>query len=301
MDEIVNIAGATRAWLFAAMPRGRIAVLRTAIYLFVVLDVVYMRAWVADHGTVPASLWHPLMFERVLYLPVPTPGFVTVVKVMLVVAALAAASGRWPRFAGTAVFLLYLEWQFIAFSYGKVDHDRCALLVALAVLPTAGLARWGDKERSQAAGWALRLIMIAVVAVYFMSVIAKIRYGGLDWVSSATAMRAVLRRGTMFSDPFRNLPWVFVFFQYVTFAFELGSPLMLARGRIGRTYALIALGFHTMNLFAIGIMFWPQVVCLGAFFRLERLHLPAGLAWLSPRARPAEVEPARLSRGVRAG
>ncbi len=51
----------------------------------------------------------------------------------------------------------------IAMSYGKVDHDRFGLLVALAVLPTAGRARHGDKETTEAGGWALRMTQLGVV------------------------------------------------------------------------------------------------------------------------------------------
>ena len=64
-------------------------------------------------------------------------------------------------------------------SYGKIDHDRFGLLVALAVLPTAGRARHGDKETTEAGGWALRLTQVGVVCTYFLASMAKLRFGGL--------------------------------------------------------------------------------------------------------------------------
>ena len=71
------------------------------------------------------------------------------------------------------MFALYFEWMIIAMSYGKVDHDRFGLLVALAVLPTAGRARHGDPTLSERGGWALRMTQLAVVATYFLSVLGQ--------------------------------------------------------------------------------------------------------------------------------
>jgi hypothetical protein len=139
-------------WWFRPVPLARIAVFRTIAYLFVPVDVFLTTAWVRAHADVPTEWYAPLTIGQLLPLPHPTHTLVVVVQWALVAAALAAATGRAPRLLGTAVFLLYLEWMVIAMSYGKVDHDRIAYLVALAVLPTIGLARWRDKRSSEAAG-----------------------------------------------------------------------------------------------------------------------------------------------------
>jgi hypothetical protein len=60
------------------------------------------------------------------------------------------ATGRAPRLLGWTIFVLYFEWMIIAMSYGKVDHDRFAFLVALAVLPT--VAPWGSPWRIRGVG-----------------------------------------------------------------------------------------------------------------------------------------------------
>ena len=54
-------------------------------------------------------------------------------------------------------------WMLVAMSYGKVDHDRFAFLVALAVLPTVRRARHGDRSLNESAGWAIRVTQIAVI------------------------------------------------------------------------------------------------------------------------------------------
>ena len=272
-------------WWFKPLPRGRVAALRTILYLFIFVDVLLTTSWVADHGAVPGELYQPIFLGRLLSLPTPGPLFVAVVEVVLLTCAAVAATGRWPRLLGTAVFVLYFEWMFIAMSYGKVDHDRFAFLVALAVLPTVGSARWGDKTGDERSGWAIRTIQLAVVLTYFLSVFAKLRFGGLEWLNSATLVRAVIRRGTSLSDPLLDYPWVLQAAQYGIVLFELLSPLLLVPGRIGRRFFIGAIIFHVVTFATIGIIFLPHVMCLLSFLELEKLPAPAALVRSSPRRR----------------
>jgi hypothetical protein len=258
-------------WLFPAMPRGRVAWLRLFVYGFVFVDMFIQRPWVQLHGQLPGDLYHPLFLGRLLPLPVPGPVFVDVVRVLLLVFAGIAAMNRLPRLAGGAVFFLYLEWMLIAFSYGKVDHDRFAFLVALAVLPTVGAVRWRDRTPDQSAGWALRFVQIAVVATYFLAAWAKLRYGGIEWLNGATLMRALLRRGTPMADPLLEHPDLLRYAQHAIVAFELLSPLMLVRGWIGRGMLAVAFAFHTVTYLTIGIHFSPHLVAMLSFLPLEFL------------------------------
>jgi hypothetical protein len=276
------VARRLAAWWFEPIARGRIAALRTLFYAFVFVDVFLTTSWVARHAYVSTDLYQPLFLGRLLSLPEPTEVFIRGVQILLVVAAAVALSGRFPRTAGTAVFVLYLQWMFIAMSYGKVDHDRVAFLVALAVLPTAGAARWGEREPSEAAGWAVRCIQVAVVATYLLAAFAKFRFGGPGWVNGATLMRAVLRRGTILAEPLKDNPWILRITQYFIIAFELASPLLLKRGRIGQMFLLLAFSFHLVTYASITIIFLPHVMCLLAFLPLERLD-PRG--WLASRRR----------------
>ena len=228
-------------WLLRPAPLGRIAALRTVAYLFVPVDVLLTTPWVVQHAQVPGELYEPLLLGRLLHLPTPG-GWVELLRWLLVASALVAATGRLPRALGTVVAVLYLEWMVVAFSYGKVDHDRVGFLVLLAVLPTVGAARYRDRTPSEAAGWAISMTTLAVVATYFLSAFAKLRFGGLDWVNGATLTRAVVRRGTPLSTPLLDHAWVLHAFQYVLIGIELFvSPLLLVRWRDERvTWALVA-------------------------------------------------------------
>lgn len=266
------------SWLLTPGPVARVAVLRVVVYLFVPVDVLLTTTWVRAHAQVPGELYVPLRIGRLL--PLPTPGpWVEVLQVVLVVAALVAAAAAvrnaLPRVTGWLVALLYLEWMVVAMSYGKVDHDRFAFLVALFVLPSVGRASWRSRERTEAAGWALTLIALAVVATYTLAAVAKIRFGGWDWVDGATLTRAVLRRNTPLSEPLLDVPWVLHAAQYGLMVLELViAPLLLVRWRDPRGTWLLALaflGFHLMTFSMITIIFLPHCIALLSFLPLERL------------------------------
>jgi hypothetical protein len=163
----------------------------------------------------------------------------------------------------------------VAFSYGKVDHDRIGFLMLLFVLPTVGRARFRDSQPSEAAGWAVSMTALAVTATYFLSAWAKLRFGGLDWVDGATLTRAVLRRGTWLSTPLLDHAWVLHGFQYVLIGVELiVSPLLLIRWRDERVLWLLVAGFflfHLMTFLTISIVFLPHCVALLALLPLERM------------------------------
>ena len=265
-------------WLLSPAPLARVAVLRLVVYLFVPVDVLLTTTWVRAHGQVPGELYVPLRIGRLL--PLPTPGpWVDVLQVVLVAAALAAAVAAardvLPRVAGWVVAVLYLEWMVVAMSYGKVDHDRFAFLIALFVLPSVGRASLRSRERSEAAGWALSMVALAVVATYVLAAVAKIRFGGWDWVDGATLTRAVLRRSTPLSEPLLDVPEVLHAAQYGIMVMELAvAPLLLVRWHDPRVTWLLALGFlgfHLMTFAMITIIFLPHCVALLAFLPLERL------------------------------
>jgi hypothetical protein len=261
------------AWLTEPVPRGRIAAFRTLVYLFVAADLVVFTPWVRNHASTPGDLYRPLLIGRLLPLPVPTPLLVHTVFGVLLVLSLAAATGRAPRILGWTVFALYLEWMIIAMSYGKVDHDRVGLLVALAALPTVGRARHGDPERSEAGGWALRVTQIAVVCTYFLAAWAKLRFGGLDWVTSSVLARAIVRRGTDLADLIAGVPHLLILAQLGIIAFELASPTIFFLGPRWRNWAVaVFYSFHVVTFATITISFAPHLAALTSFLALEKVR-----------------------------
>jgi hypothetical protein len=261
-----------REALAPAVPLARVAVLRVVVYLFVVADVFLFANDVVPHAAGDSGLYRPLLLRRLLDLPAPAPAYAHALQAAIVVGALVVAGGRLPRLAGAVVAVAFLDWVSIGMSYGKVDHDHLALVVATWVLPTVGAARLRDRTRSEAAGWALLAIQLAVVATYLLSAVAKLRFGGWGWANGSIFAWAMTRRGTPIGRALLDPPWLLRAGQWTVLLMETLSPLLLVlRGRW--RYLLVAAfaGFHAATFSMLTIHFLPLVVCLLAFLPLERL------------------------------
>jgi vitamin K-dependent gamma-carboxylase-like protein len=282
-------------WLFAPVPRGRIAVFRTLVYAFAALDPIVFTPWVRGHASADPALYQPLFVSRLLHLPTPTALIINIVFVALLVTATLAALGRAQRALGWTVFALYFAWMIIAMSYGKVDHDRFGFLVALAVLPTCGRAGWRDREESERAGWALRVVQIGVVATYFLASWAKLRYGGPGWMTGSVLARAILRRGTDLGHLIAPIPYLLIAAQIGIMAFELTSPVVFF---LPEKWRLRTVGFfysfHLMTFAMITISFAPHLVALTSFLPLERWWERAAAFWRKRRRPAVEDRPPAL-------
>jgi predicted DCC family thiol-disulfide oxidoreductase YuxK len=263
-------------WLFRPMPLARLAWFRVFAYAFVPLDVLHLHYTGVYHAYADKAFYRPLLASRILHYPTPTWGLVWGTLWFTVAAALVllvlALMGRTSRVLGWALALSWLYFQVIAFSYGKVDHDRLAFTIALFVLPTVDRAGLRDRRSSEQAGWALRMVWLGAVATYFLASVAKLRFGGLHWVNSATIARAVIRRGTSLSRPLLQHPWTLRATQWFIVIFELSSPIMLFVKQRWRTRIVVFMfGFHLITFLMITIAFYPHLVCLTAMLPLERL------------------------------
>ena len=260
-----------RAWLFEPAPLARVALLRFAVYVFVVLDVLALHTSGWYHGFASPVWYEPLEAGRLLHLPAASVLLVELLKWGSVAGALVAMTGRFPRAGGWVVALSWSWYQYVAFSYGKVDHDRADFVVALLLLPTVGMAHLSDRRLSEAAGFALRSVQLAAIATYLLSAVAKLRFGGPGWVNSATLVRAVVRRGTPFGRLFLETPWLLHAMQWLIVAAELLSwTIFLLPDRWRRLMVLGWYLFHAGVYATITIAFWPHLVMMLAFLPLEQ-------------------------------
>jgi hypothetical protein len=247
-------------------------VFRVVIYLFVVYDVLFISSGVIGNGSVSPDLYQPVRIARELHLPRPTPEIVETLRLILLTAAPLAVFGRFPRLLGTVVAVAFTWWQIINMSFGKVDHDHFALLVACWLLATVSRCRFDDRSPCEASGWSLRCVQVAVVSTYFLSAWAKMRWGGWNWATGATTYWAVERRGNGLSKQLLDYPDLLRYGQTFMLAAEFLSPLMLF---LRRWWLLAAVlfwtGFHVITYFILGIHFLPTMVCLLAFLPLEKV------------------------------
>jgi hypothetical protein len=280
-------------WLFSPMPLARVAYLRVLVFAFVIVDVVFLHTSGWYHGYADPVWYQALDIGRIFQLPAADVAQVELLKWGSVALALLAMTGRWPRASGWLVAITWTWYQYVAFAYGKVDHDRGDFVVALLLLPTVGIAHLNDERRSQAAGFAIRVIQISAISTYFLSSVAKIRFGGWGWVNSATLVRAVVRRGTPIGHWFLHVPWFLHAFQWVIVICELSSPIIFfvaerwRRRLVGMWYL-----FHVSVYATITIAFWPHLVMMLAFLPLEAYAWRLRDRWRPKRSRSPSAEPA---------
>ena len=272
----MSVAAGVVRWFAPVLPEARVAILRTVLYLFVLVDI---HLFVAD--PIPLSrhpeLYRPLLLERMLHLPPPSVPLTVTLYLVILGSALVAAANRLPRLAGWVVAAAFTWWTAIGMSYGKVDHDHLAFVVALWVLPSIGVitGRWRSLEESAQAGWALRCIQIAVVLTYFLSGLTKIRSGGwslTSWPESSILLWAIIRRPHGLGQFLIPYPELLRFMQWFSFLAELTSVVVLwLRGRALLLAALFWMGFHVFTVAVLYIHFAPTAICWLAFAPLERL------------------------------
>jgi hypothetical protein len=268
-------AGRVVGWFAPVLPDSRLAAMRTVCYLFVILDI---NTFVRD--PIPLSrqpeLYSPLLLARIFHLPPPSVPLTVTLYVILVVGSLIGAANRAPRLVGFVVAAAFTWWTAIGMSYGKVDHDHMAFVVALWTLPTAGVipGRWRAVTSSATSGWVLKCIQIAVIFTYFLSAITKIRSGDwsiTSWPNSAILLWAILRRPHGLGQFLIPYPGLLHVMQWMSFLAELTSVVALwLRGRALLCAALFWMGFHVFTLAMLYIHFAPTVICWLAFAPLER-------------------------------
>ena len=261
-------------WFMPEVPLARVAVFRVFIYLFIIIDVLTISGDVIAHGWTP-EFYQPLWLARFLHIPAVSVLGAQILLTLIIVFSLLAAAGILQRLSGWAVALSFGAWMFYTQGYGYVAHDHMALVIAAFVLPTIGTARFRDVGTASArAGWALRMVQIAVVLTYFYSVVMKwIASGNIThWANGAVIIWALMRRGAEWSKPFLEMPGLLIAAQWATLVFEFLSPVVLFLKRKW-LYGAVAFFFlfHLMTYLALGIHFLPTVICWAAFLPLEKL------------------------------
>ncbi|MDI2132699.1 hypothetical protein [Yinghuangia seranimata] len=287
-----GVRGVLRRWWFEPVAGSRIAWVRALVYLFIPFDILVVTQDVKGTAALPGNLYQPVLFARLLHLPTPTPGIADTLQWVLLIAAPLAATGRFHRVLGVVVAAAFSWWQLINMSYGKVDHDHFAIMMAVWLLPTAGRARFRDDTPSEAAGWTLRCMQIAAISTYSLAAWAKVKESGWGWASGATFTWAIERRGTPLGHWFLNHPDLLRFGQWVVFVAEVLSPVILFLRRWWLAAALVFwLGFHLFTWLCIGIHFLPTIITLTAFVPWERARATVEGRFAGRRAaRPARTE-----------
>ena len=277
------------SWRWSAPPQ-RLAVMRVLAFAYGGIYVAARAPTIVDIGDLPTSRFDPVGAAAWLNGPV-SPGWLTVAVVVTVLTSIAAATGWRYRATAPIAALGILFVLSHRLSWGQVLHTENLLVMhtlILAVTP-AGDAWSLDARRRRTSdhigdeaptvyGWALQLMAAVTALSYVVAAWAKLRNGGLDWISGDVLRNHIARdnlRKHLLGDASSPISpylvghaWLFAPMAIVAMVVELAAPIaIVASTSLRHLWVGAAWAFHlgVLALMAIG---FPYQLAFVAFVPL---------------------------------
>jgi hypothetical protein len=281
----VNPVRLWQAFWFPAVPIRRLAAFRIVMAGAAFVDIWIVSGWVSRLSHLDGDFYRPVVLLR----PFPRlgPELTTAIWVVLVVALAMATVGLFTRAALLVAAPLYFWWWATYYSYGTIMHTRITTLAALVVLIVAPAGRawsldalrrrrhgrgWpapGNEGRDQLAGWALRVMMVLVVAAYMLAAWAKLKMSGVGWVTGGAVEAVLIEHGMLAGDLLVRYPLITRSMAALTLILEASAFVLFFRGRIRDAYFAAAILFHLGTLILLDINFLLLLLAYLAFYDLE--------------------------------
>lgn len=180
-------------------------------------------------------------------------------------------------------------------SWGQLLHFENLMVLYLLVIAMSRAAdawaldarrvedRRGASSESVAYGFPIALTGLVLVITYVIAGLAKLRYGGLDWVFGDTLRNhvayAAARLDLLGGSPSPLADWavrldgIWPYAAAATIVIELAAPVALLGGRIRTVWVLAAWLMHlgVLVFMLIGFPFPLLFVAFAPLYRVERL------------------------------
>jgi hypothetical protein len=290
-----------RARYFAPEVATRLAALRVLVGLFGTVFLVVRADYLFDVARLPAARFAPVGVLGGLDEPLPV-WLVRLVVAGTIALAVAFTVGWRHRVTGPAYAVALLAVTTFDNSWQHIAHTENLMTlhtIVLAVAPAADVwsldARRVGRTAPLAAaderyGWPVRLISVITVCTYVLAGWAKLRNGGVDWLTGDVLRNQIAHdnvRKAVLGDRWSPVgawlsshAWVFPPMALASVVVELGALVALTRGRLRTLWVAAAWGFHLGVLVLMAILFaYPlSGVAFASFGRPDAL-------WVGVRAR----------------
>ncbi len=264
---------------FAPEVPTRLAALRVIVGLFGTVFLAVRTGYLFDVARLPANRFDavgPLSF-----LDLPLDVHVVQGGVVLAILLGAAFTLGWRhRITGPLYGLLLVAVTTYDNSWQHIAHTENLFTLHTLVLgftPSADVwsldarrrAHASDAvprtDRTEAYGWPVRLISAITLCTYALAGWAKLRNGGVDWITGDVLRNQIAHdnvRKALLGD--RHSPlgahlvrygWVFPPLAFASMVVELGAPLALLHARTRRAWVAAAWLFHLGVLALMAILF----------------------------------------------
>jgi hypothetical protein len=162
-------------------------------------------------GTVPDAFWMPLPLFSALHLAPLSAASLDVAQTVWRSALVLSAAGLFTRWSMATAALLGVYLLGLPHNFGHTFHFDAALAITGIVL---ACSRAGDAWSLDAAlgrtprvsapsgeyTWPIRMVWVTTALVFFAAGVAKLRYGGIEWVASENMRILLLRAAYHVSD-----------------------------------------------------------------------------------------------------
>jgi hypothetical protein len=256
---------------------------------------IYAREDFSAWGAVSDAFWLPLPLFTILHLKPLSPDLLGVLQIVWRIALVSSAVGFFTRTSTIVASLLAGYLLGLPHNFGQTYHFDAVLVIAMFVLACSragdavSVDAWlsGDPrpQRSGEYTWPIRAIWVAMSLVFFAAGLAKLRYGGLAWITSSN-MSILLTRSLYHAsdaDPVTRAGlwiaahhWLASALAAAAVATEVAFPAAL----FSRRARLVLVPAAAAMLVAIRVMMGPT---FGGF-------LIANVFWVPWRAVKARVE-----------
>jgi hypothetical protein len=271
---------AIERFVFAPEDARRLAALRIGLF-----GLLAARLAVNDYGRVadqPRALFDPISFFELLP-SMPSAELTSVVQALGIAAALLAAAGIWPRASFPAAFASALFLGLMLNAGGKVVHNDVVLMLCLLPLlatPRTASRAWAlrlpgsDRERlavpprltGPAYGWPIRTAMIVVALAYLLVGFQKLRYSGLDWITTDNLRWVLYVSSDAQGEPNQlalfvaDRAWLAHLFAAATITIELGFVFCLPFARLRWLFVPGVVGLHLGIGLTMGLDYSAQAL-----------------------------------------
>jgi hypothetical protein len=279
--------------IHANAPAERLAAVRIAVGVFALVYVVSRIPVFLQLRDRSADDFLGVGVFRWLEEPLPDR-FVTFGLAAAVASGIGFVAGAWFVVSGPVFAVTVLGLTTYRSSWGQLLHFENLMVLHLAILAIAASAdAWSCDARRRSGrrrvprtheySAPLRLVCIVVVLTYVIAGIAKLRYGGLDWIFgdalrnhvAYSAARLDLLGGT--PSPLAGIAvrqaWMFPPMAAAAVVIELVAPMALFGGWCRNVWVGAAWLMH-LGIAALMLVAFPYPLFLLAFapfFALERL------------------------------
>ena len=300
-----------RAWQrywFEPTPYLDLAIVRIIAVATTLIVLLYTRNWHLQQALISDEYWDPILILNLIHLPFgwdfqPPVEVVEAVYFTAVIAGALSLLGVATNvslliFAAASVYV-----QAFIYSFGDYHHREAVMMImlsALALSPSGRvlsidslITRRGRvnllEDKSEFAGWPLKLIGWFFVLMYLSAVREKLSTGGLDWPNGFTLQftlaRDGLRHGSALGVWLSHFHLPVMAMQFAVLAFQASFAIVMIFPKARWLYVPVGLMLH-IGIFVLMRAPFYQWIALYAVF----VPWTLGLKWLlARRTRPRDI------------